>query len=62
MPVRKTPPHKTYVRNLLASKKLNKAENAAFEKMAEKITAGQELNDHEKLWVETLNARYLKKA
>lgn len=61
MPVRKTPPHKTLVRNLLSSKKLTKPETAAFEKMATRITAGLELTRSEKLWVETLNAKYLAK-
>lgn len=59
MPVRRQPPHKTQVRNLLASKKLTAAERTAFEKMLAKFKAGNELNDHEKLWIETLNARYL---
>jgi hypothetical protein len=62
MPVRRTPPHKTLVRNLLASKKLSKAEQTAFEKLAKGITRGQELNEHQKLWVETLNRKHLAKS
>ena len=76
MPVRKIPPHKTLVRNLIASKKLTPAEQTAFEKLAAKFgllgadpncsvrldAQAYELNAHEKLWVETLNAKYLKKS
>lgn len=62
MPVRKTPPHKTLVRNLLASKKLSKAEQTAFEKLAKVVTEGLELNEHQKLWVEILNRKYLAKS
>lgn len=61
MPVRRQPPHKTLVRNLLASKKLAAGEQKAFEKILAKFKAGNDLNDHEKLWIETLNARYLAK-
>ena len=61
MPVKKTPPHKTLVRNLLASKKLTKAEHSAFERLANTITEGLDLTDHQKLWVETLNRKYLAK-
>lgn len=61
MPVKKIPPHKTLVRNLIASKKLTRAEQTAFEKMAAKFTTEYELDAHEKLWVEALNAKYLKK-
>jgi hypothetical protein len=61
MPVKKVPPHKTLVRNLIASKKLKPAEQTAFEKLADKFTPTYELNTHEKLWVEALNTKYLAK-
>lgn len=61
MPARKIPPYKTLVRNLLASKKLRPGEHTAFEKMVAKFTSGQELDTSEKLWIETLNTKYLAK-
>jgi hypothetical protein len=62
MPVRKTPPHKTLVRNLLSSKKLTKGEHVAFEKLAQQIDEGREFDSHQKLWIETLNRKYLAKS
>jgi len=61
MPVKKVLPYKTLVRNLIASKKLTRAEQTAFEKLATKFTPTYELDTHEKLWVETLNTKYLAK-
>jgi len=61
MPVRKTPPHKTLVRRLLASGKLSKSETAAFQKLATLIDTGADLDPPQKLWIETLNHRYLAK-
>ena len=59
MPARKKPPHKTIVRNLLASKKLSEGETVAFQQMVADFEAGKELTDHQKLWIETLNERHL---
>jgi hypothetical protein len=61
MPVKKTLPYKVLVRNLLASKKLTKPEQAAFEKMAKAVSEGTDLDRHQKLWIETLNDKYLVK-
>lgn len=60
MPIRKTPPHKTLVRNLLSSNKLSKGEQTAFQAMVVQFEGGKELTEHQKLWVETLNERYLR--
>ena len=61
MPVRKTVPHKTLARNLFASNKLTKAEQTAFGKMVAGLDRGDDLSDHQKLWVETLKDKYLTK-
>lgn len=61
MPMKKTPPHKTLVRNLLSSGKLSEGEQQAFSAMVSSIEQGSDLSDHQKLWVETLNDKYLKK-
>jgi hypothetical protein len=58
MPVRKTPPHKTLVRNLLASKRLTEGETKAFLRMVETIERGDELTEHQKLWIEILREKY----
>jgi len=59
MPIRKELPHKTLVRNLLASKKLSKAEQAAFTKLNENVLKGKDLDSSQKLWIETLAKKYL---
>lgn len=61
MPKRRNLPHKTLVRLLLESKKLTKPERAAFEKLAKNVSEGGDLDPHQKLWVETLNEKYLAK-
>jgi hypothetical protein len=62
MPVKKTPPYRTLIRNLLASEKLSKGERSAFERLQADLAGGAEIENAQKLWVETLNSRYLSKA
>lgn len=61
MPKKKTISHKILVRNLLASKKLSKPEQTAFQKMAKAVGEGEELSGHQKLWVEALHEKYSQK-
>lgn len=61
MPVRRAIPYRTIIRNLLASKKLTKAERAAFQKISDGLAKGTELTDAQRLWTETLKAKYLAK-
>jgi hypothetical protein len=61
VPIRKTPPYRTIVRNLLASKKLSKAEDTAFQKIQNRLLEGHDLEQSQRLWIETLNAKYLAK-
>jgi len=61
MPIKKTLPYKTLVRNLIASKKLSEPERIAFEKMARSISEGSDIDQHQKLWIETLKEKYLSK-
>ena len=61
MPVKKTPPYRTILRNLLASKKLSKGERTAFERLKADLDGGAELTQPQKLWIETLNAKHLAK-
>ena len=46
---------------MLASNQLSKSEELAFQRFVARIDEGEELTDHEKLWVETLNYKYLAK-
>jgi len=62
MPKKKILPYKTLVRNLIASKKLSGPEQIAFEKIAVEISEGSELDQHQKLWIETLKEKYLTKS
>lgn len=57
MPQRKKLPYKVLIGRLLDSKKLSSSEQTAFETMQRELAAGQELTEHEKLWVETLRGR-----
>jgi len=59
MPIRKATPYRTIVRKLLDSKKLTKAEHAAFLKMADESSKGQELTSAQCLWITRLNTKYL---
>jgi hypothetical protein len=45
------------IERLIASKKLNNGEQAAFEAMRHDLTAGAELTEHQKLWVDHLRHR-----
>lgn len=57
MPRRKKLPYKVLIARLLASKKLSTSEQAAFEDMQRKLASGQELTEHQKLWIETLRSQ-----
>jgi hypothetical protein len=57
MPQRKKLPYKILISRLLSSKKLSPSEHAAFEQMQRNIEAGDDLTEHEKLWVESLRVR-----
>lgn len=54
MPKPKKPSHKLLVGKLLASNRLSPAEHIAFKQMETSLRAGQELTEHQKLWIETL--------
>lgn len=61
MPVKKTPPYRTILRSLLASKRLTAGEEKAFQKIAATLAAGGDLTQPQRLWIETLKAKYLAK-
>lgn len=54
MPRPKKPSHKLLVGKLLASNRLSPAEQVAFKQMEASLRAGQDLTEHQKLWIETL--------
>jgi hypothetical protein len=60
MPNKKSVPYRRLIQLLLASKKLSKPEQLSFEKLAKKKK--EELDTHQKLWIETLSNRYLLKS
>jgi len=57
MPQRKKLPYKVLIGRLLDSNKLSSSEHIAFESMQRELNAGNELSEHQKLWVETLRVR-----
>jgi len=59
MPVKKPLPYRTIVRTLLASKKLPAAEHKAFQQISDDLAKGAELERSQRLWIETMKAKYL---
>jgi len=57
MPQRKQLSHKALITRLILSKKLTPSEQAAFDEMYQALNSGQDLTEHQKLWVESLRHR-----